>query len=198
MIPQEHRSSSYGGQTWLAPPKKIQKENCSERNDRRTGAPLCPQRASWHSQVLASVPDRNLDYRPDPCAKTANELLRHIASADNFFLKSVVDGAFVPGSVKIQEAAKTPAEIAEWYEKEHAKNLGAVSGLSGEQLIRIVDFRGLFKRPAYTFLEAGLLHAVHHRGQLSTYLRPMGGKVPAIYGESYDSAEAKKAAQVTA
>jgi hypothetical protein len=29
-------------------------------------------------------------------------------------------------------------------------------------------------------------------------LRPMGGKVPAIYGESYDSAEVKKAAQVLA
>ena len=33
----------------------------------------------------------------------------------------------------------------------------------------------------------------HHRGQLSAYLRPMGAKVPAIYGESYDSAQAKKA-----
>jgi len=40
--------------------------------------------------VLAAVPSTNLDYRPDPCAKTANELLRHIASADNFFLKSVI------------------------------------------------------------------------------------------------------------
>lgn len=36
--------------------------------------------------ILAAVPNANLDYRPDPCAKTANELLRHIASADNFFL----------------------------------------------------------------------------------------------------------------
>lgn len=49
--------------------------------------------------VLAAVPNVNLDYRPAPYAKSANELLRHIASADNFFLKSVVDGAFVPGSV---------------------------------------------------------------------------------------------------
>ena len=39
------------------------------------------------------------------------------------------------------------------------------------------------------------LDAIHHRGQLSSYLRSMGAKVPAIYGESYDSAEAKKAAQ---
>jgi hypothetical protein len=88
--------------------------------------------------------------------------------------------------------------VAEWYASEFAKNFDAVAQMTGEQLIRVVDFRGLFKRPAYTFLQAGLLHAVHHRGQLSTYLRPMGGKVPAIYGESYDSAEAKKAAQAQA
>jgi len=148
--------------------------------------------------ILAAVPKEHLDYRPDPCAKTANELLRHIASADNFFLKSVADGAFVPGSVKIPEDVKTPEEVAEWYGNEYAKNFDAVSRLSGEQLIQMVDFRGAFQRPAYVFIQSGLLHAVHHRGQLSTYLRPMGGKVPAIYGESYDSAEAKKAAQAVA
>ena len=148
--------------------------------------------------VLAAVPKDRLDYRPDPCAKTANELLRHLASADNFFLKSVAGGAFVPGSVKIPEDVKTPEEVAEWYGQEYAKNFDAVSQLSGEQLIQIVDFRGAFQRPAYAFLQSGLLHAVHHRGQLSTYLRPMGAKIPAIYGESYDSAEAKKAAQAVA
>lgn len=148
--------------------------------------------------VLLAVPGANLDYRPDPRAKSANELLRHIASADNFFLKSVIDGLFVPGSVTIPENVKTPEEVAGWYGSEYAKNFDAVSKLSGEELIKVVDFRGLFQRPAFTFLQTGLLHSVHHRGQLSTYLRPMGGKVPAIYGESYDSAEAKKAAQALA
>jgi uncharacterized damage-inducible protein DinB len=148
--------------------------------------------------VLAAVPGANLDYRPDPCAKTARELMRHIASADNFFLKSVVDGVFAPGSVKIPQDVNTPEEIVEWYDREYAKNFDAVTELSGEELIRMVNFRGLFERPAYTFLHAGLVHAIHHRGQLSTYLRPMGGKVPAIYGESYDSAEAKKAAPAQA
>ena len=112
--------------------------------------------------VLAAVPNVNLDYRPDACAKTANELLRHIASADNFFLKSVVDGVFVPGSVKIPEDVKTPEEIVEWYAKEYGKNFDAVTKLSGEQLIKMVDFRGVFEQPAYTFLQTGLLHAVHH------------------------------------
>ena len=145
--------------------------------------------------VLAAVPNAHLDYRPEPCAKAASELMRHIAGADNLFLRTVIDGEFVPGSVKVPEDASTPQEVAEWYANEHAKNLDAVSRLTGEQLIRMIDFRGRFQRPAYAFLQFGLLHTVHHRGQLSTYLRPMGGKVPAIYGESYDSAEAKKAAQ---
>ena len=148
--------------------------------------------------VLAAVPNVKLDYRPDPNAKSAIELLRHIASADNSFLKSVVDGAFVPGSAKIPDDVTTPSEIAEWYGTEYAKYHAAITDLSGEQLIRSVDFRGMFQRPAFVFLQIGLLHTVHHRGQLTTYLRPMGGKVPAIYGESYDSAEARKAAQASA
>jgi uncharacterized damage-inducible protein DinB len=150
------------------------------------------------SLVLAAVPNVKLDFRSDPCAKTAIELLRHIASADNFFLKSVVDGVFLPGSVKVPEDVKMPHEIADWYENEYAKNFDAVTRLTGEQLIKVVNFLGQFERPAFTFLQIGLLHTVHHRGQLSTYLRPMGGKVPAIYGESYDSAEAKKVAQALA
>jgi uncharacterized damage-inducible protein DinB len=32
-----------------------------------------------------------------------------------------------------------------------------------------------------------LFDMVHHRGQLSTYIRPMGGKVPSIYGPSADT-----------
>ena len=148
--------------------------------------------------VIAAVPGNNLDYRPDPNAKSANELLRHIAAADNFFLKSVIDGVFVPGSVVIPENAKAPREVADWYEQTFAANFEALAKLPGEPLIRMVDFRGLFVKPAFTFIQFGLLHTIHHRGQLSTYLRPMGSKVPAIYGESYDSAEAKKAAAAPA
>ena len=144
--------------------------------------------------VLAAVPNVNLDYRPDPCAKSADELLRHIAIADNFFLEAVITGIFNAKSVSIPDTLRSPAEIADWYERIYSKNFEAVSALSGEELIRRVDFRGIFERPAFFFLQLGLVHTIHHRGQLSTYLRPMGGKVPAIYGESYDSAAAKKAA----
>jgi uncharacterized damage-inducible protein DinB len=62
-------------------------------------------------------------------------------------------------------------------------------------LIKIIDFRGLFQFPAVVYVQLGLNHAIHHRGQLSMYLRPMGTKVPSIYGESYDAREAREKAR---
>jgi uncharacterized damage-inducible protein DinB len=53
----------------------------------------------------------------------------------------------------------------------------------------------MFQLPAVMYLNFVINHSIHHRGQLSVYLRPAGGKVPAIYGESYDSAAARKAAE---
>ena len=52
-----------------------------------------------------------------------------------------------------------------------------------------------FNLPAVAYLHTAHIHSIHHRGQLSMYLRPMGAKVPAIYGESYDSALAKSGAR---
>ena len=69
---------------------------------------------------------------------------------------------------------------------------GRVAALTADQLLKIVDFRGISQLPAVIYLHTASIHSIHHRGQLSTYLRPMGAKVPAIYGESYDSAQAKK------
>jgi uncharacterized damage-inducible protein DinB len=43
------------------------------------------------------------------------------------------------------------------------------------------------EQPMGEFLWFILFDAIHHRGQLSTYIRPMGGKVPPIYGPSADS-----------
>jgi uncharacterized damage-inducible protein DinB len=45
---------------------------------------------------------------------------------------------------------------------------------------------GMFNLPAVMYLQFMLNHSIHHRGQLSAYLRPMGAKVPSIYGGSFD------------
>jgi len=145
--------------------------------------------------VLEAVPAEKADYRPDPNAKSAMELVRHIAGAENRFLETTINGVFSTAPAAFPEGAKAPSEFAAWYSQQFERNCEALNKMSGEQLIKMVDFRGMFQRPAVTFLQFGLNHTIHHRGQLSTYLRPMGSKVPAIYGESYDSEQAKKAAK---
>src|SRR5258707_1272824 len=145
-------------------------------------------------KVIETVPADKCDYRPDTASRTAIELARHIAAADNRFLETVINGVFDANPAMIPENVKTPAEIAAWYDQRYAKNFEGLGKLTGEQLVKIVDFRGMFQWPAVKFVMLGLHHTIHHRGQLSSYLRCMGSKVPSIYGESYDDAQARKAA----
>ena len=58
---------------------------------------------------------------------------------------------------------------------------------TGDELLRSVDFYGIRQFPAIALIQIILNHTIHHRGQLSTYLRPMGAKVPSIYGPSHDA-----------
>jgi uncharacterized damage-inducible protein DinB len=146
-------------------------------------------------KILEAVPPDKGEYKPDANSRSANELVRHIAAADNRFLETVINGVFGTDPSLIPENVKTPQEIAAWYEERFARNFDALTKTPGEKLIKMVDFRGMFQRPAVTFAMMGLHHTIHHRGQLSSYLRSMGAKVPSIYGESYDDAQAKKAAQ---
>jgi uncharacterized damage-inducible protein DinB len=64
--------------------------------------------------------------------------------------------------------------------------LEQVKAMTPEQLATEVDFFGVMKMPAVGLLSMALRHSIHHRGQLSSYLRAMGGKVPGIYGPSAD------------
>ena len=144
-------------------------------------------------RVIEAIPLDKRDYRPDEFAKSALELARHIVGAEHLFTTAVINGAFdftAPGG---QASLTDPAEIGRWYADISRQDLEKLAAVPGEALVKVVDFRGLFQLPAVAYLDFSMRHIVHHRGQLSVYLRPMGGKVPAIYGESYDSAKAKQA-----
>ena len=145
--------------------------------------------------IIEAIPAGRADYRPDPNAKSASELAWHIAVAEIRFLETVLNGAFDMAPRPRPESVKTPGDIAAYYAEGFEKNFAKLAQFRGEALVKAVDFRGLFQLPAVSFAQVGMSHSIHHRGQLSTYLRPMGGKVPAIYGESYDTAEARKAAK---
>jgi uncharacterized damage-inducible protein DinB len=145
------------------------------------------------SAIIAAIPASNADYRPDPQARSAAEIAWHIAVAEQRFYGGVVSGTFDFNAIPRPEGGITTANILKWYADSFAKNFDDLTRLTPGQAAKIMDFRGTFQLPAVAYLDFTIKHTVHHRGQLSTYLRAMGGKVPAIYGESYDSAEAKKA-----
>jgi uncharacterized damage-inducible protein DinB len=144
--------------------------------------------------VIAAIPLDKGDYRPDEVGKSAIDLAWHIVATELRFLDAIAAGAFDFTPRPRPESVKTSADLAAWYDENFATRVDALSKLTGEQLVTVVDFRGMFQLPAVMYCNFVLHHTVHHRGQLSMYLRPMGAKVPAIYGESYDSAEARKAA----
>jgi uncharacterized damage-inducible protein DinB len=149
-------------------------------------------------KIIEAIPAGQGDYRPDEISKTALELAWHIASAENFFLDAVAAGEFHPAGGKMPPSIGNAADVAAWYGEAFQTNFDRVAKLSSEQLLKVLDFRGIFQYPAVTYLQFAINHSIHHRGQLSVYLRPMGAKVPSIYGESYDDAQSRKAAAAQA
>jgi uncharacterized damage-inducible protein DinB len=137
------------------------------------------------SRVLAAVPSDKGDFKPHADSMGALQLAWHIASADCFFLNGVAAGKFESGG-PMPESIKTPQDVVRWFDENFPKAVAALSALKGDELTRIIDFHGVFQLPAVAYVGLMNNHSIHHRGQLSAYLRPMGAKVPAIYGGSAD------------
>ena len=137
------------------------------------------------AKILAAVPADRLDYRPSDRCMSAADLVWHIASAEVAILDGAVTGTFDFTRAR-PAGTETPAQVAAWYQTNANAALDRCAAMSGEQAARVIDFMGAFQGPACTFVTMALNHTIHHRGQISSYLRPMGAKVPAIYGMSAD------------
>jgi uncharacterized damage-inducible protein DinB len=138
-------------------------------------------------RVLKAIPKTRLDYRPDPKARTALDLAWLLATEEAALACLIKDG--------IVEWQVTPAphdldEITAAFERSSAEVNSLLDRVQEEAWSRKVRFlmggggewADTLEQMAWGFL----FDAIHHRGQLSTYLRPMGGKVPCIYGPSAD------------
>jgi uncharacterized damage-inducible protein DinB len=138
--------------------------------------------------VLKAVPEGRLDYRPDPKARTAQQLAWVLAQEE-----AALAGLLDSGKVEWKEEAP-PAQmqaIVAAYEKSAAdadRRMGSLDAAGWEKKAQmLMGGATVWEDSVGAMLWGFLLDAIHHRGQLSTYLRPMGGKVPAIYGPSADS-----------
>jgi len=138
-------------------------------------------------KVLKAIPAGRRDYRPDPKARTAMELAWMLASEEAALIalleKAEVDWKETPPPAKSEEIValfeKSAAEVDRRLPSVDASRWGQKARfLMGGTAV----WEDTLEQMAWGFL----FDAIHHRGQLSTYLRPMGGKVPAIYGPSAD------------
>jgi uncharacterized damage-inducible protein DinB len=138
-------------------------------------------------RIFQAMPNENLDYRPDEKSRTALELARHIALDDPWMLDAVTKGEFAPIPDQTNACGlMTPADCAKSYKEAMPVAIERVKSVSADALVKEIDLMGLFKMPGIGFLSLAVRHSVHHRGQLATYLRAMGGQVPQIYGPSAD------------
>ena len=152
--------------------------------------------ALWESEfkatleVLAAVKDDNREYKPDPKSRTAWDLARHLAMADVWFADSIAAGKFEwnqDAVKKAEDGFKSVNEVVEYYKTAFPASLQALRALSADQMAETIGFFGNFNKTRAAFIGFANNHSVHHRGQLAAYLRPLGSRVPDIYGPSADT-----------
>ena len=132
-------------------------------------------------KVLARSPEGS-DYRPDPKSRTAHEIAWQIVCEEQMIIDALETG-------KVEWAPPpmppTMKEVLEAYESQSTAMSQRWSALPIERWEGSLEFFGQ-QRPAAPMAWGFLFDIVHHRGQITTYLRPMGSKVPQIYGPSGD------------
>ena len=141
------------------------------------------------AQTIKALPTDQMDYRPHPVNRSAYEIAEHIiAHAFDFNVilnESVCDECLVMPFKSAEEGAQL---LTEYWEKAistvDAMDEASFNTVDVELL---VSGKPLLTIPRSNMLWFFLFDIIHHRGQLSTYIRPMGGKNPAVYGYSFDS-----------
>lgn len=138
-------------------------------------------------KVISRIPEGKSDYRADPKARNAREIAWLIVTEEMLLgdglQKGVMEWKDIPTPATVKE-------ILDTYDKHHDQVTGTLERLTPQQWERRVPFmfngQEVMKETGLENAWGFLFDIIHHRGQLSTYLRPMGSTVPAIYGPSAD------------
>jgi uncharacterized damage-inducible protein DinB len=142
-------------------------------------------------RVLHAFPPDKADLKPHPKSKSARELAwlfvlecgLGIAGFNNVFASGSAGGGSPPAPEKWED-------ILAALETAHVDFRNAFDSFTDEQLVESIKIFGgpktLVDYPRVAFAWFLLCDQIHHRGQLSVYLRMADGRVPSIYGPSLD------------
>ena len=133
------------------------------------------------AKVLGRIPEGS-DYRPDPKSRTAKEIAWQIVCEEKMIIDALESGRAEWAPPPMPATMK---EVADAYTKQSAGMAKRWNDLPASKWDGPLEFFGS-QRPASPMAWSFLFDIVHHRGQITTYLRPMGSTVPQIYGPSAD------------
>jgi uncharacterized damage-inducible protein DinB len=137
-------------------------------------------------RVMKAVPPDQAGYKPHPRSTSAGDLVWLLATELHDACELLERGEVN----YVQKPAPGVAESVAAYEKNAAAlkaQLAKVDDAKWDGPARLkMDGNVLWETTVGDMLFGFLFDAIHHRGQLSSYLRPMGAKVPSIYGPSAD------------
>jgi uncharacterized damage-inducible protein DinB len=150
-------------------------------NERALFTDFWTKEATTTRKVIARIPEGS-DYRPDPKSRTAKDIAWQIVCEEKMIMDALESGKteWAPA-----EMPATMKEVLEAYEQQSADLGRRWTALPDEKWNGTLEFFGS-ERPASPMAWSFLFDIVHHRGQITTYLRPMGSTVPQIYGPSGD------------
>ena len=132
-------------------------------------------------KVFARIPDGS-DYRPDPKSRTAKTIAWQIVCEEKMLIDALETGKMEWAPA---DAPATMNELVETYEKQSRDIVRRLEALPPEKWAGTLELFGR-QRPSAPMAWGFLFDVIHHRGQITTYLRPMGSTVPQIYGPSGD------------
>jgi uncharacterized damage-inducible protein DinB len=143
-------------------------------------------------KMMKALPEGRLDYRPHEKSRPAGRIAAGmVAEADG--LAEIIEKGTLEWTNPPAETVSAAEVVASW-EKAARRLSTAVEALDDARWASPGEFRAggqvVFAGAVRDHCWWILFDLVHHRGQLSTYVRPMGGKVPAVYGPSGDEAMA--------
>lgn len=144
-------------------------------------------------RILERVPDGKFDWKPHPKSMTLGGLANHVSGLMGFapiVLQTESMDVAAPSGQPRPAAPTSARELVESFDRGVAASRAAIAAAGEQQLSHPWSLRNgetvLFNLPRDGVLRLQLSHMVHHRGQLSVYLRLNDVPVPGMYGPSAD------------
>jgi uncharacterized damage-inducible protein DinB len=142
-------------------------------------------------KALERLPDDRFDWKPHAKSTSAGRLAGHIAELPGFSAGIMKTESLSLGNSDANPAPmKNCAEVLALFDKNAAEAREAIAAATDDYLSQQwhLSFQGkkMFEAPRAAALRSSIRHLVHHRGQLTVYLRLNDIPVPAIYGPSAD------------